>query len=82
MTAVLVTMIPKELQDMVFQLSEVGKELNYQEVRNKVVSVAAMKSQSIIPRPAADVDMMGWGEEHTDNWGCGEGLDVDALGKG
>ena len=82
LTAVLVTVIPKELQDMVFQLSEVGKELNYQEVRNKVVSVAAMKSQSIIPRPAADVDMMGWGEEHTDNWGCGEGLDVDALGKG
>ena len=48
--AVLISIIPTELQDILFQLGSVGEELRYQEVRVEVVSVAGNRAQSMQPK--------------------------------
>ncbi len=49
--AVLVSVLPKELQDMVFQMGKVGDELGYKEVRDKVIAVAGHKAKTKTPKP-------------------------------
>ena len=85
--AVLIMMLPKDLQEMVYQMGNVGEELRYQEVRDKVIAVAGHKAKVRIPVPkeeAAIQEVDSW------NWGGMEGdaecgwcaWEVDALGKG
>ena len=89
--AVLIMMLPKDMQEMVYQMGKVGEDLMYQEVRDKVVAVAGHKAKIRIPMPreesagVQEVQSWSWGgtecqicEQDGDWWG-GE---VDALGKG
>ena len=43
--AVLIMMLPKDLQEMVYQMGNVGEDLRYQEVREKVIAVAGHKAK-------------------------------------
>ena len=96
--AILVSMIPRDFQDMVFQMGGVGDKLKYQEVRDKILSVAGHRAQLSQPTPM-DISAMDWngkgpschGEGCEEMWGevqypWGEGgegtYDIDAMGKG
>ena len=74
--AILTAMIPRDLQDMVFQLGHAGKELRYSAVRDKVMSIASHRSQMATPTPMD----IGQVEEHEEpyHW---EEFEVDAVGK-
>ena len=45
--AVLISMIPKELQEMVFLM----KEELYREIKERVICVAGRKTQELVPQP-------------------------------
>ena len=85
--AVLIMMLPKELQEMVYQMGNVGEELRYQDVSDKVIAVASHKAKVRIPVPKEEtgiqeVESWSWGGMEGDvecGWCGGE---VDALGKG
>ena len=51
MVAIITGMAPKDLQDMVFQIGRAGERLKYQEVRDKIMSVASHRSQMATPTP-------------------------------
>ena len=57
--AVLISMLPKELQDIAFQLSKDGEELDYKEVRGRVLGVAMNRVQKRVPQMGKDY---GWGQ--------------------
>ena len=81
-TAVLISMIPKDLQEMVFQM----KETNYEEIKERVISVASRKALDLKPKEGKGINEMKFDEECQlcgDEWGGdGQYWDVDALGKG
>ena len=87
LVAILISMLPKELQDVAFQLSKDGEELDYKEVRGRVLGVAMNRSQERVPQIGRSVHGIGegwdWGgcEHPGGDGGCHE-CDVDALGKG
>jgi hypothetical protein len=93
MVAVLISIIPKELQDMVFQMGRAGEDLPYQEVRDKVVGVAGQREQRRTPQPQVNEvwngyeweyvpeDMWSLGTDEDECGGCGGG-EIDALGRG
>ena len=64
--AVLIMMLPKELQEMVYQMGKVGEDLNYQEVRDKVVAVAGHKAKVRIPLPREEA-----GVQEAQSWSWG-----------
>ena len=82
--AVLISMLPKELQDIAFQLSKDGEELDYKEVRGRVLGVAMNRMQERVPQMGKSVygvcERWDWGAGEDDLWGCE--AEVDALGKG
>ena len=82
--AVLISMLPKELQDIAFQLSKDGEELDYKEVRGRVLGVAMNRVQERVPQMGKSVygvcERWDWGAGEDDLWGCE--VEVDALGKG
>ena len=92
-TAILISMIPREYQDMVFQLGLGQASIEYKEVRDKIVSVAGNRAQMATPTPM-DVgqvdregsDYAGWfgegGEQLEGEGGQEYGDDVMAIGKG
>ena len=87
--AVLIMMLPKELQEMVYQMGNVGEELRYQEVRDKVIAVAGHKAKVRIPLPREEVgvqEVQSWSWGGTECVECEDsgwyGGEVDALGKG
>ena len=49
--AILTSMIPRDLQDMVFQMGHTGEELRYKAVRDKVMGIANHRAQMTIPAP-------------------------------
>ena len=65
--AVLIMMLPKDMQEMVYQMGKVGEELRYQEVRDKVVAVAGHKAKVRVPLPREEsagiqeVESWSWG---------------------
>ena len=80
--AILIQMLPKEIQDMVFQMgSLIGESFDYKEIRDKVVSVAGNRAEQRRPK---ENEVMGlwpqtqWGEEAEEE----EEYEVGALGKG
>ena len=81
---VLLSMLPKELQDIVFQMGKGEEELSYREVREKVVAVAGnrvklrtLKGEKGINE--IDFDWGGYGGEEEEDWSGGS---IDAMGKG
>ena len=87
LVAILISMLPKELQDVAFQLSKDGEELDYEQVRGRVLGVAMNRSQERVPQVDRGVYGIGegwdWGgcEQPGGDDGCHEWA-VDALGKG
>ena len=79
--AILTGMIPRDLQDMVFQLGHGGADLKYIEVRDKVMSVANHRSLMVTPTPMdigrVSVETEEWQEEWWE-----DDVEVDAVGKG
>ena len=81
-------MLPKELQDIAFQLSKDGEELDYKEVVGRVLGVAMNRVQERIPQMGKSVYGIGegwdWGGADVGGddggWGCE--AEIDALGKG
>ena len=62
--AILIQILPKEMQDMVFQMGSLigaGDRFDYKEVRDKVVSVAGNRAEQ--RRPQENKVMGLWGEE-------------------
>ena len=57
--AVLISMLPKELQDIAFQLSKDGEELDYKEVRGRVLGVAMNRVQERVPQMGKSVYGIG-----------------------
>ena len=86
--AVLISMLPKELQDIAFQLSKDGEELEYKEVRGRVLGVAMNRVQERVPQMGKSVYGVGegwdWGgaDAAGEDYGWGREAEVDALGKG
>ena len=76
--AVLIMMLPRELQEMVYQMGNVGEELRYQEVRDKVIAVEGHKANVRFPVPREETGIQ---EVESWNWGGREG-DVDWLVRG
>ena len=56
-------MLPKDLQEMVYQMGKVGEDLQYQEVRDKVVAVAGHKAKVRVPLPREE-----GGIHEVENW--------------
>ena len=81
--AILTGMVPRDLQDMVFQLGHQGADLKYQEVRDKVMGVANHRALMTVPVPM-EVGRIGTeGDDWGDRWHeAEEEKDVDAVGKG
>ena len=72
--AILIQMLPKEMQDMVFQMGSLigGREkLDYREIRDKVVSVAGNRAEQ--RRPKENEVMAAWPQTHWDDDGYGGG---------
>ena len=59
--AVLISMLPKELQDIAFQLRKDREELVYKEVRGRVLGVAMNRVQERIPQMGKSVYGIGEG---------------------
>ena len=83
--AVLVSMFPRDFQDMVFQLGSMGEGLKYVEVRDKVVSVAGHRVQMAQPVPM-DVGALDWwggesGEGGESEEGCFAAASCFSLSK-
>jgi hypothetical protein len=73
--AVLVSMLAKDLQDVVFSMGSKGEELDYRVVRDKVISIAGHRAQMLAPAPM-DIGRIGWGaDEQWDMGGMDEGGD-------
>jgi len=91
--AVLVSVLPKDLQDMIFQMGSregKSKQVEYQEVRDKVMSVAGNRIQ-MATRCPMDVGAVGgyggeeewYGEGDEGGWiELEEGKGVESVGKG
>lgn len=75
--AILTSMIPRDLQDYVFQQGQLGKKLLYREVRDKIMSIASHRTQMVTPAPM-DVGCLGEAEE----WEGEEQQDIDAVTRG
>ena len=73
--AILTTMIPRDLQDFVFQQGQAGETLRYKTVRDKVMSIASHRVQMVTPSP---MDIGYLGEPHEEH----EAYEVDAIVKG
>ena len=72
--AILIQMLRKEMQDMVFQMGSLigGREkLDYREIRDEVVSVAGNKAEQ--RRPKENEVMAAWPQTHWDDDGYGGG---------
>ena len=80
--AIITGMIPRDLQDMVFQLGHAGQSLKYRDVRDKVMSIASHRAQMSIPTPM-DVGWVGEpvAEGDTGDWAYDPELEVDAVSK-
>ena len=85
--AIITGMVPRDLQDMIFQMGRAGEDLGYREVRDKVMSIASHRSQMAIPTPM-DIGYLGQQEQIWDGspdaehgWDFSPDLDVDAVGK-
>ena len=48
---ILISIIPKEMQDMVYQMGKLDEDLPHQEVRDKVIGVAGQRAQRRTPTP-------------------------------
>ena len=82
LVAIMISFLPKELQDMVFQMGSAGEELRYVEIRDKVVGVAGHRSLGFQPRPAAELNSVPWDTEGSEEDWEKEERELDALGKG
>lgn len=92
-TAILISIIPREYQDMVFQLGTGQVDAEYKEIRDKVVSVAGNRGQMATPVPM-DIGQVGqaeWFGHDAGDWFGGDddeelgaegGGEVNAIGKG
>jgi hypothetical protein len=72
--AILIQMLPKEMQDMVFPMGSLmgGREkLDYRETRDKVVSVEGKRAEQ--RRPNENEVMAAWPQTHWDDDGYGGG---------
>ena len=49
--AIITGMVPRDLQDMVFQMGKTGERLLYKEVRDKIMSIASHRAQMAMPVP-------------------------------
>ena len=80
--AIITGMIPRDLQDMVFQMGHVGQSLKYKEVRDKVMSIASHRAQMTIPTPM-DVGWVGepGAEAGEEEWDHNFEFDVDAVSR-
>ena len=80
--AILTSMLPRDLQDLVFQQGQVGEALKYQSIRDKVMSIASHRSQMATPAPM-DIGYLGEPHDHQEeHWACEEWQEVDAVTKG
>lgn len=77
--AVLINMIPRDLQDMVYQGCTAGKELNYKEIRDKIMAVVSNRVQISLPTPM-EIGEVGGGEAEG-GWD-GEDWSIEAIGGG
>jgi hypothetical protein len=91
-TAIMLKMMPKELQDMAFQMTHSGSKLKYAEVRDKLIGVSSNRISLSTPTPMDIGQVGGGGGEHECTWwGCDdaggdrdgeEEWHVNAMGKG
>ena len=80
--AVLISMIPKELQDIALQMGKLGEDIAYQEVKEKIMAVASNKAGMRVPKEGKGIYDVGWdmgGWDGEDSWDYEE---VNAMGKG
>ena len=77
--AILTAMLPRDLQDLVFQQGRVGEALQYRAVRDKVMSIASHRAQMLMPTPM-DVGCLDKSSEHwEETWGDAGSLEIDAI---
>ena len=81
LVAVMISFLPKEFQDMVFQMGSAGEDLRYVEIRDKVVGVAGHRAQGSQPRPSAELNAVPWDAERGEEEWEKADYEIDALGK-
>ena len=84
--AIITGMIPRDLQDMIFQMGRAGEDLKYKEVRDKVMSIASHRAQMATPTPMDSGWVGDWQCDHEsgehEHWThTGQQLEVDAVGR-
>ena len=75
--AVLINMVPRDLQDMVYQSCLAGKELIYKEIRDKIMAVVSNRVQVSLPTPM-DIGEVEKGDDKS-SWDE-EAWSVEAVG--
>ena len=74
--AILADMLPRDLQDIVFQSGKVGETLVYREVRDRIMAIASHRSYEMSHPVPMDV---GCVDDHGPDDGTPEEADIDAI---
>ena len=84
--AIITGMVPRDLQDMIFQMGRAGENLGYREVRDKVMSIASHRAQMATPTPM-EIGWLGQQDQTWDGstddehgWNFGLETEIDAVG--
>ena len=81
--AVFVGMLPKEFQEMVWQLGSGGEEMEYEAVKDKIMAVATHRAQMAQPTPM-DIGAVEGSRvlEEFEVWPHENGTEIMSMGKG
>ena len=79
--AILTGMLPRDLQDMVFQMGHLGETMKYAAVRDRVMSIASHRAQMVTPSPM-DIGYLGGPPGDSREYWEPEVYEVGAVTKG
>ena len=77
--AILTRMLPRDIQDMVYQLGRAGEKLVYQDVRDKVMGIASNRSHELMPTPMDVGCMEGGRADGGAEWQGQNDQEIDAI---
>ena len=78
-TAILITMVPRDLQDIAFQSCDIGGKLQYRLVRDRIMSIAQNRAYEMSTPTPMDIGRVGDDHDIDDHEQAGTQLDIDAI---
>ena len=83
--AIITGMVPRDLQDMIFQMGRAGEDIKHIEVRDRVMGIASHRGQMVTPSPMdiGWVGEQGWDYDLEEGgvWNNTQEVEVDAVQK-